>query len=860
VSRAQLLLRRLLEDSGGPTDSGYLLVIDGEGLENLPEQMPTAKGAYGVYRVNTELGLRHLLWKAQGAPLIAVLPEEVAQRIQKAPDLLRRARNQRVHALSVNDVLEVLLGVRVVGADAQHIQQLALEHVDRLSAEMSHRTLPTVVDRKLLTELLVDVSVGEQVRTRTPAQLLAAWVLEPPRWTANVSQLVRDALPALHGDEGRLLSWCLGDPEARVGELITHGAVLTVEAPEVPKQAWGPLWKAATESPLEMDRRIARRAAARLAEETLTVLGDAGTELLSRADRIGRECLTPSQLQTSRVLPLAFSDRCHSLARQAAVGKPIGASDIAWLAGHRAARMHRADLAVLEAVARISRYLDQPHGPKADALEQVRDYQQSGAFADLAMLQLRRALASSVHYHVEANKVMAACRERRDRENRHFAETLAGGYEAILHRDGLTPLHRVWKRTIAPVWQSDPNARLFLVVLDGCSYPVFLELLHALSQDNTFPLGVRPDSDGRVAGLPALSPLPTVTSHARGAIFLGELPNDPLVAETVFRDQEEAKTDKARFNQNVALGSRTRRLFLKADLADGGQSLLAALEDELLSVVGTVFNAVDDQIGSSNTGATVRLAPEDITAFKPALRVALKAGRRVLITADHGHSPYVDKSLRAGHGKTPRYLPLGKHDAVPEGFMEIDLAGLGGPPERRAFAWRSGTYLGGPQVGFHGGCGLEEMVVPMAWIERDGLQADEPSWWYGRGALAEASVALRPVAPPIVTPLPSDELQPVLKPQLSLFNPADKASALPLPAALLARLSVDEKSILVLLRENGSARSSELAERLNKNPGRLNGLMRGLRRTLHAEGCVLFTDEVLPSGETMYRYQAKEGR
>jgi len=28
---------------------------------------------------------------------------------------------------------------------------------------------------------------------------------------------------------------------------------------------------------------------------------------------------------------------------------------------------------------------------------------------------------------------------------------------------------------------------LFLVVLDGCSYPVFLELLHALSQDSGFP-------------------------------------------------------------------------------------------------------------------------------------------------------------------------------------------------------------------------------------------------------------------------------------------------------------------------------------------------------------------------------------
>ncbi|MEQ1502005.1 MAG: hypothetical protein ABMB14_07225, partial [Myxococcota bacterium] len=547
MSAAQLLLRRLLDQAGGAAETGYVLVIDGEGLEQLPDQMPTPKGPCGVFRVNTELGLRHLLWKAKGAPLIAVMPEEVARRIQKAPDLLRRARNQRVHALSVNDVLEVVLGVRVVGADAPHMQALALEHVDKLGVVLSHRTLPTVVDRRLLTELLVDVSVGEQVRTRTPAQLLAAWVASPPQWSANVSQLVREALPSLHGDDGRLLAWALTQPEPRLRELIVHGAVLTVDAVELTKPAWGPLWRAAAEPPLDMDRRILRRTVARLAEDTLEVLGDGAGSLLAAADRLGREHLTPTQLQTSRVLPLAFADRCHTLAQLAASGKPISAADIAWLTGHRAAGLNRGDLAVLEAVARLSRYLDQPWHPRSDILDQVRDYQREGAFADLAMHQLRRALAGSAHFHAEAGKVLKAYRERRDRENRHFAETLAGGYEAALHREGLTPLHRLWKRVVEPAWKREPEAGLFLVVLDGCSYPVFLELLYALSQDSTFPIGVRPDADGRVAGLPALSPLPTVTSHARGAIFLGELPKDPLVAAPFVLDLVRVEAGRTQF-------------------------------------------------------------------------------------------------------------------------------------------------------------------------------------------------------------------------------------------------------------------------------------------------------------------------
>lgn len=848
VSSAQILLRKLLERAGGSADSGYVLVLDGEGLEDLPAHMATPHGTYSVHRLTSEIRLRYVLWKAHGAPVIAVMPPALASRLP--PDLFRRARDQRVHALAPNDVLEVILGVRVIGADAPYLQALALENVDNLGRALNRRTLPTVVDRRLLKELLIEVSVGENVRTQPPAALLAAWVKELPDWSENVRTLVVDTLPTLHGDEGRLLAWAVGSEAARerLRQLVVHGAVLTVDADEVPKDAWGPLWAAAAEPPVAQDRRVVRRTVTRLAEDALVLLGDAAGPFLHEAEEIGRRKLTPSLLATSRVLPLAFHDRCFELARRAAGGNSIQVSEIEWLRSHRASPMAKSELLVIDAMGRLSRYLDEPPAGVEGIAERVRRYQRGGAFADLAALQLRRAMAGSGRYLAEAKKLLDRAREQRDQENQAFAQTLAAGYEAALHHKDVVPLHRLWKRLIAPIWQDQPGASLYLVVLDGCSYPVFLDLVYELAQSAAFPMGMRPDASGRVAGLPALAPLPTITSHARGAIFLGELPQDTLVAETVFRDQQEAKTDKARLNQNAALGDRKRELFLKGDLADGGQRLLATLRDDSVSVVAAVFNAVDDQIGSSNTGAVVRLAPESITGFRPSLEAALRAGRRVLLTADHGHSPYVDNSLRVSEGPTPRFLPLGDA-AAPPGFLEIDVGGLGGPPGRRAFAWKSGAYLGLPQVGFHGGCSLEEMVVPLAWIERAGLQADEPAWWYGGGALPVVEPVRRAPEPPTPTPLPTP------RPQMDLFDLGAKAVALPIPPEALAKLGGDERTFLVLLKENGSLKTSEVGARMNKAAPRVNGLVVQLRRKLHGAGVDLFSSETLPSGETLFRYQ-----
>ncbi|MBL8622247.1 MAG: BREX-2 system phosphatase PglZ [Myxococcales bacterium] len=849
---AQLLLRRVLERAGGSAEAGYVLVLDGEGLEDLPAQMPTPHGTYSVHRLTSEIRLRHVLWQAKGAPVIAVIPGALAGKLP--PDLFRRARDRRVHALAPNDVLELMLGVRVVGADAPHLQALAIENIERMSQALSRRTLPTVVDRRLLTELLVDVSVGESMRTQAPAALLAAWVIDPPIWTDNVRRLVVEALPALHGDEGRLLAWAVGHASARerLRALVVHGVLLTLDTDDLPPDVWGEL-HTAVDAAHGIGRQLVRWTAGRLAEATLPLLGDAANALLTEAEGIARRRVGAALLATSRVLPLAFHDRCFALAKRAAEGKEISPAEIEWLRSHRAADMHKAELAVLEAMGRLSRYLTATPEPRLAAesgtvAARVQRYQRHGAFADLAAAQLRHAMAGSSRYLAEGKRVLERVRERRDQENLPFAQALAAAYEHGLHTD-VTPLHRLWKNVVAPVWQQQDTAGVYVVVLDGCSYPVFLDLLYELAQHPAAPIGIAPDADGRVVGMPAVAPLPTVTSHARGALFLGELPNDPLVAETVFRDQQEARTDKARLNQNAALGARTRELFLKGDLTDGGQRLIATLRDAQVQVVAAVFNAIDDQIGSSNTGAALRISPASIAGFRPSLEAALDAKRRVLITADHGHSPFVDNSLRVGDGATPRYQALAAGATPAAGFLEIDVKGLGGPPGRRAFAWKSGVYLGGQQVGFHGGCSLEEMVVPMAWLAARGLQADEPAWWYGAGALPVME-PVRRAPDPTPTPPP-----PVAAPQLQLFDPSGRADALALPPELLAKLATDERTFLVLLKENGSLKTTEIATRMSKPVSRVNGLVVQLRRKLHGAGIELFTSETLPSGETLFRYQ-----
>ena len=105
MNTAQMLLHKLLDQAGGAEESGFLLVLDGEGLEDLPGSLKTTRGEYSICRPETEMGLRHVLWQTNRAPWIGVIPQELAENLPM--DILRRARNQRVHALTPGEILPV---------------------------------------------------------------------------------------------------------------------------------------------------------------------------------------------------------------------------------------------------------------------------------------------------------------------------------------------------------------------------------------------------------------------------------------------------------------------------------------------------------------------------------------------------------------------------------------------------------------------------------------------------------------------------------------------------------------------------------------------------------------------------------
>jgi hypothetical protein len=889
----EVLLRKIL-DTANAREGGYVLALDNDTLAELPATLTTAHATWSVKRPSSELDLRHMLWKANGAPLLAVLPPALAADL--AVDLKRSAQLGRIVHLEPVEVLTAVLGIQVQGVDDLTLQ-LALEHLPQLEGALQARTQPSILDRRLLDALLLEACIGKPLRDYvTGGAVLAEWLGSATRWNRAVNEMVRRTLPRELGPEGAVLEWALepaddkgpSNPKARrrLEAVLVRGLLFAIDTPEnLPSSLWGELDAMRGARSLDLGDETLMGVVAGMAVDALTALGNKANPYLTAAESIARKDLPPALYRKSKYLPLGLETACDALAERMAAGHSVASVAIDELRAHHAAGTAADKIDVLNQMARLSRWLEAAAqaAEANDVLAHVQHYQRHGAFADLTAAHLRRVLGRTTSYHPHANGLLKRWEAARNRQNEAFARLLAANYVKHWHAEGVVPLHRLWQEAVLPRLA---RARVFVVVMDGCSYPVFLDLVEQLRAGTDEALGLElvhalrsgtegDDALGRAEGISALAPLPSITSHARGSIFLGELPADPWMAETVWREEGERRTDPARFKQNQALGSRSRRLFLKGDLTDGGAALVQALagDDE---VVATVFNAVDDLIGGHATGVLTRLAPADIAGFLPALRAAFRAGREVLITADHGHTLFLDKALCVGAGTSARWCELGARDSVPEGFMEIDVEGLGGPKGRKAFAWKLGVYRGKPHVGFHGGVGIEELVVPMAWLKQDGSEADQPAWWHGSTTAsatnADALVVAAQAAPVLSTPSPEKTkgkapAKPKVAPgQADLFDRrrtlaahAKVTGSLPLPDSVLAQLDEGERATLGVLMQNGSAKATEIGKVQQRSAARVNGYMTQLKRKLHKLDVECFDVERLPSGESQYTWTGGKG-
>lgn len=372
----------------------------------------------------------------------------------------------------------------------------------------------------------------------------------------------------------------------------------------------------------------------------------------------------------------------------------------------------------------------------------VRRYVTTSSWMDAARTAL---LGGDVHPELASlyADILRRGRERREAENRAFAERLVVWNASPVAEPGVVPVERALELVVAPVADVRP---VLVVVLDGLDLGVW-RLLHA-------DMAARGWTWWQPATTPvfpvAVATLPSVTSAARASLFAGA----PKAGSQA--------TEKPDFAAHSALrrsttGGRVPALFHKGEL--GTANALAAevrrsIADRQQRVVGAVINAVDDWLDRSD-----QVLPRWTVAAVPLLEALLQeaalAGRAVAVLSDHGHLLDHESMLHRG-GEGARWR-------LPSGGLPAEGEVLASGPRVRAvtgedaivLAWSESLRYTGKKTGYHGGATPQEVIAPIALLSRDELGVEgwrptvdaPPAWWSEDG-----TAPVRPSVP--VTPSP----------------------------------------------------------------------------------------------------------
>lgn len=847
------LLKRHEQDGPIPDSCDLIHIRDHAALGMLPPQLRHAGRTWQVARVHGELSLRRQLLSSSA--LVAVLPANFDPPL----DLYQRGYRRRVLTVEAQDVVAAVSGRFSVRIRDEVLSQAILDAPHVLTESGSAWTLGpnTTVTEDEVRSVLLGRALGfdQKLERHRPVDLLARWLRQLPA-ESTLGGLVKEQLRQTFGLEGEWLAKALDAEGLR--NIVAAGALASTEQGQraagalldVPgEREWGRL--------RTLVERAVRSAAPDLSPESREALNVA-EERFHRLNAKAEDAVRFPLLRGA--LEVALAD----LMRRCVDGEPSPSDLVDALDRNLHARQLQPAIDLVRASTRLSRFLAAAPGlggaSPEDWIELAREHV---AWADLVAREVRRKkLEASPDLQRAADKLSDQYLEVRDRWNREFASVLirdeARVYNARNRRRPIS-LSDVSRLLLRPL--TEAGTRVLLLVLDGCPLSSFYELLRGWTDEH--PIGLLlPDAaasvgdDLRAMGplLAGVAPLPTLTSHARRALFAGELPKNPVLAEpdTVAAN---AAGDRRAFDENITLGSTPRRLLLKDEVGVGADDVLAALGDSGLDLVAAVFNGVDDALASHEmTPIPSWTWPKVSGGLANLILKASELGWRVIVTADHGHTEFWHPSRKVSAPSSNRGGQRWKSQPT-DRTMELPAGELRPAPVH--VLTDMGAWFGTQARGYHGGLSLEEVVVPIAFVgRRDDRPAEWltlPSWWSEDTLVASKireSARLKPPTQPPPAPR---------RPVPSAPAPSVEATAAILSDALLGELSDINMadSLLRRLAEKQQASLAQLGKMMARPPFLVRGTLSKIQKRLHAAGRPLPFEEEERDGDAWYRWKGE---
>lgn len=740
------MLRRL--EQGAPLLHDLVLVHHDQPLSDVSAALDHNGKPWRIHRVGGELSLRDVL--SDATRMIALVPQTFAP----PPDIAGRAYLGRVLDVRPEDIIAALAGRFCERIDDPELIAALRESLDLLRDSTGDWTLGPVVTAKEVRSAIVSTLLKTQARLdrESDRTILARWITDAPP-PVRAAAMLRQALIDAHGPTGAWLAWVAETGSLR--QLVTAGALAGSEpgrslAPTVPGVT-GPADVLRLRNLVENAVREAHAAReANAAARVRTALADA-EQFATRLDIAAIDPARHPLLQTVlRRALVRYAERARD-------GDPTDDTQIETLQANLHADEASDALELVRLISRLARFTARV-APLTDEQPMEAWFylaRNDAAWADYAIRRVRQLMGAVEPALAEITAtIVARSLTRRDELNAAFAAALSRNWQAVAASKDLRkplPLHNITRSVVRRLVEA--GRRVFLVVLDGCDLSTFIELAQSLPKDIGLLRPVVRDTalgDDLQKIDPfhlAIAALPTVTSHSRRALFAGEIPGNTALDDTE-KSSANASADKTAWKRNAGLGDIVRIMFLKADLQKSPTPLLNTLTGKERPLVAAVFNDVDDALASQETTALGPWNAQNLgLGFLTAVKVAIEQEWVVLLTSDHGHTPFIDVTRHVADKS------LGNR------FAETALAGSvlfdQGPLPRKPLylQTRVGQWQTRQRRGFHGGASLEEVVIPLAFLGRvpegQGRPAP-PSWWWSRAdqlAVPETPILRSPDGP-----------------------------------------------------------------------------------------------------------------